>query len=76
MPGFHAGWSLGTVAGAGFGALAAHADLDPSAHFALASLVLAVAAPGRPSARCPTRTRADDHVAPRASTTCPARRRR
>jgi len=41
MPGFHAGWSIGTVVGAATGALAAHADLDPTLHFALASLVLA-----------------------------------
>jgi MFS family permease len=44
MPGFHAGWSIGTVVGAATGALAAHADLDPAVHFALASLVLAGAA--------------------------------
>ena len=44
MPGFHAGWSIGTVIGAGAGALAARADLDPAWHFALASLVLAGAA--------------------------------
>ena len=44
MPGFHAGWSIGTVIGAGAGALAARAGLDPAWHFALASLVLAGAA--------------------------------
>ena len=31
MPGFHAGWSIGTVVGAATGALAAHGDLDPTA---------------------------------------------
>jgi MFS family permease len=40
MPGFHAGWSIGTVVGAGAGALAARVGLDPTVHFALASLVL------------------------------------
>ena len=44
MPGFHAWWSLGTVAGAGGGALAAHADLAPVTHFGIASLIVAVAA--------------------------------
>jgi predicted MFS family arabinose efflux permease len=44
MPGFHACWSLGTVAGAGLGALAAKADIPPSAHFAMGSVVVAVAA--------------------------------
>lgn len=43
MPGFHAAWSLGSVAGAGLGALAAHAGLAPFGHFALASVVVAVA---------------------------------
>jgi predicted MFS family arabinose efflux permease len=40
MPGFHAGWSIGTVTGAGIGALAARVGLDPAVHFALCSLVL------------------------------------
>lgn len=40
MPGFHAGWSIGTVAGAGVGALAAKGDLDPAVHFGLASIVV------------------------------------
>lgn len=44
MPGFHAGWSIGTVAGAGVGALAAKADVDPATHFALSSVVVGVAA--------------------------------
>jgi MFS family permease len=44
MPGFHAWWSLGGVTGAGFGALAAHADLPPVAHFSLGSLVVAAGA--------------------------------
>ena len=47
MPGFHAGWSIGTVVGAGAGALAARADLDPAWHFGLASLVLAGCGAGR-----------------------------
>ena len=33
MPGFHAAWSIGTVVGAGLGALAAKVDLDPTIHF-------------------------------------------
>lgn len=44
MPGFHAWWSLGTVAGAGGGALAASADLAPVNHFGIASLIVAGAA--------------------------------
>jgi MFS family permease len=44
MPGFHAWWSLGTVAGAGFGAVAARADLAPVTTFGLASALVAVAA--------------------------------
>jgi MFS family permease len=44
MPGFHAWWSLGTVVGAGFGALAARADLAPVTHFGIVSLIVAVAA--------------------------------
>lgn len=44
MPGFHAGWSIGTVAGAGLGALAAKADVDPAIHFVLCSAVIGLAA--------------------------------
>ena len=44
MPGFHAWWSLGTVAGAAGGALAARADLAPVTHFGIACLIVAVAA--------------------------------
>jgi predicted MFS family arabinose efflux permease len=44
MPGFHAWWSLGTIAGAGLGALAARADLAPVTTFGIASLIVAVAA--------------------------------
>jgi predicted MFS family arabinose efflux permease len=44
MPGFHAWWSLGTIVGAGIGALAARADLAPAATFGIASLVVASAA--------------------------------
>jgi predicted MFS family arabinose efflux permease len=40
MPGFHAAWSIGTVVGAGAGALAARAGLDPFVHFALASVLI------------------------------------
>lgn len=35
MPGFHAGWSLGSVAGAGLGALAARVGVSPAWHFAI-----------------------------------------
>ena len=74
MPGFHAGWSIGTVVGAATGALAAHGDLDPTVHFALASLVLAGAAlvAVRVDARGHCR-RTRTPRAPRASTTCPGR---
>jgi len=44
MPGFHAGWSIGTVAGAGLGALAARADLDPAVHFGACSVTVGVVA--------------------------------
>lgn len=43
MPGFHAGWSLGSVAGAGVGALVAHLGVGPRAHLpAVAVLVCLV----------------------------------
>lgn len=44
MPGFHAGWSVGTVVGAGIGALAARAGLAPAVHFGLSSVVVGVVA--------------------------------
>ena len=44
MPGFHAGWSVGTVAGAGIGALAATTGLDPAGHFTLCSAVVGAVA--------------------------------
>lgn len=37
MPRYHAGWSIGGIAGAGFGALAARADIEPLHHFAIAA---------------------------------------
>lgn len=40
MPGFHAAWSIGTVAGAGAGALAARAGLAPLAHFVVGSALI------------------------------------
>ncbi|MEP6760446.1 MAG: MFS transporter [Sporichthyaceae bacterium] len=46
MPGFHAGWSIGTVAGAGIGAIAAKAGLDPAAQFAFCSAVIGLASVG------------------------------
>ena len=69
MPGFHAWWSLGTVAGAGFGALAAHADLSPFVTFGSASLVVAVAAalaiphlPNAHESRTTTTAEGEHHV--------------
>jgi len=44
MPSFHAAWSLGGVTGAGLGALAARAGVEPAAHFALVSVLVAVLA--------------------------------
>ncbi len=41
MSGIHAMYSVGVLAGAGVGALAASADVDPLAHFAVAAAVLA-----------------------------------
>ncbi|MGH8892643.1 MAG: MFS transporter [Actinomycetes bacterium] len=46
MPGFHAAWSIGTVIGAGIGALAARGDVDPAAHFAAVCAVVGAAAVG------------------------------
>jgi MFS family permease len=40
MPWYHASWSLGTVAGAGIGALVAHVGIEPALH--LAGVVIAV----------------------------------
>ncbi len=44
MPGFHAAWSIGTVVGAGIGALAAKAEVDPAVHFATLAVLVGVAA--------------------------------
>jgi MFS family permease len=44
MPGFHAAWSIGTVVGAGIGALAAKAGVDPTAQFAVCAGAVGVAA--------------------------------
>jgi len=41
MPGFHAAWSIGSVAGAGLGALAARLGLGPFLHFTLGSVLVA-----------------------------------
>ncbi len=43
MPWFHASWSLGTVAGAGLGAAAAFAKIDPVWHLSAVGVVLIVA---------------------------------
>lgn len=43
MPGFHACWSIGSVVGAGFGALAARAGLGPPVHFTLGAALIGVA---------------------------------
>jgi fucose permease len=42
MPGFHAAWSIGTVLGAGVGALAARAGIDPFWHFAVMNALVLV----------------------------------
>ena len=42
MPGFHAAWSIGTVVGAGIGAVAARADVDPFWHFAVMNALVLV----------------------------------
>jgi MFS family permease len=44
MPGFHAAWSIGSVVGAGIGALAAKVGLDPVVHFTAVCAVTAVGA--------------------------------
>ena len=44
MPWFHACWSLGTVTGAGIGAAAAFAGIDPAIHFAVMAVVIIVGA--------------------------------
>ncbi|HEU0206233.1 MAG TPA: MFS transporter [Pseudolysinimonas sp.] len=45
MPLFHASWSLGTVVGAGLGAVAAFAGIDPVWHLGVIAVVLIVAVP-------------------------------
>lgn len=42
MSGIHAMYSVGVLAGAGVGALAASAEVDPLAHFAVAAAILAI----------------------------------
>lgn len=73
MPGFHAGWSVGTVTGAGIGALAARADLDPAVHFGLAgaavgavTLALLRALPDRAAAEVYVDPAGEHHVPARA----------
>jgi MFS family permease len=44
MPGFHAGWSIGTVVGAGIGALAARLGIGPATHFTVACAIVGVGA--------------------------------
>jgi fucose permease len=44
MPGFHAAWSIGTVVGAGIGAVAAKAGVDPAVQFALCAGIVGAAA--------------------------------
>jgi predicted MFS family arabinose efflux permease len=44
MPWYHASWSLGTVAGAGIGALVALAGIGPAAHLAAVALAVLVTA--------------------------------
>ena len=69
MPGFHAGWSIGTVVGAGVGALAARADIAPAVHFGGAAAVAGVlslwllrAMPARPAALDPQDAAGEHHV--------------
>jgi MFS family permease len=45
MPLFHASWSLGTVAGAGLGSLAAFSGIDPVWHLSTIGLLLIVVTP-------------------------------
>jgi fucose permease len=42
MPRYHAGWSVGGIAGAGLGALAARQEIDLFRHFSLAAVASAV----------------------------------
>lgn len=44
MPWYHASWSFGTVAGAGAGALAAGAGVDPGIHLGVMAVILVVGA--------------------------------
>jgi predicted MFS family arabinose efflux permease len=69
MPGFHAGWSIGTVAGAGYGALAASANWSPTLQFAIASAVVGAATlmllptmPDRPGEPDPEDAVGEHHV--------------
>ena len=45
MPLFHASWSLGTVAGAGLGSLAAFSGIDPVWHLSTIGLLLIIVTP-------------------------------
>jgi MFS family permease len=74
MPGFHAGWSIGTVAGAGLGALAAKVGADPAVHFAVCSaavgalaLVMIRRMPDRPAETHEEDAVGEHHVPPRGA---------
>lgn len=72
MPGFHAGWSIGTVAGAGVGALAAKTDLDPAVHFGLCSVVVGAVTLALVQTM-PDRAADDDSIDPAGEHHVPAR---
>ena len=69
MPGFHAAWSIGTVVGAGIGAVAAKAGVDPAVQFAACAATVGVAAvvavramPDRPADEPVSEDAAERHV--------------
>lgn len=78
MPKFHAGWSLGTVAGAGAGAAMVALNVPVTAHLVTAAVILAVAMPLATRSFLPhgSDARPAREPAPRGETTgCPPKPR-
>ena len=67
LPRFHAGWSIGTVAGAGVGAVMVALHVPVTAHLIAASLAVAVAVPLAARHFLPA-ARTADHPAPGSGT--------
>ena len=74
LPKFHAGWSIGTVAGAGVGAVMVALHVPVTAHLTAAALVIAVAVPISARRFLPTDRTADHLDAGRPDPGTPRRR--